>query len=117
MAQIFDSLGQIFSTVEHLTLEHQDSSEEHNGADRTQWRKLLRSFNNVKTLRIDDGLVKELSRSLRSDDGELPLRMELLPELQELTYSGSGDAGDAPAFTSFINARQNAGRPVTLVSS
>jgi hypothetical protein len=115
MAQIFDSLNQIFSTVEHLTLEHQDSSEEHNGADRTEWRKLLRSFSNVKTLRIDDGLVKELSRSLQPDDVELPLGLELLPELQELKYSGSGDTGDAFAFTSFINARQNAGRPVTLV--
>ena len=38
--------------------------------------------------------------------------MELLPELQELTYSGSGDTGDV--FTSFIDVRQNTGRPVTL---
>jgi hypothetical protein len=44
------------------------------------------------------------------DDGELPL--ELLPELQELTYSGIGDASDA--FKSFVDARQNAGCPVTL---
>ena len=113
VAQIFNSLSQIFSAVEHLTLEHEvhsRSSEEHNEVDRTEWRKLLRSFSNVKTLRIDDGLVEELSRCLRLDDGELPL--ELLPELQELTYSGSGDTGDA--FTSFIDARQNAGRPVTL---
>jgi hypothetical protein len=42
-----------------------------------QWRKLLRSFSNVKILRIDRRLVGELSRSLRPDDGELPL--ELLP--------------------------------------
>ena len=114
VAQIFNSLGQIFSTVEHLTLkyeEHTQSSEEHNGVDRTEWRNLLGSFSNVKTLRVDDGLVKELSRSLRLDDGELPL--ELLPELEELAYSGSGDAGDG--FKSFIDARQNAGRPVTLV--
>jgi hypothetical protein len=45
--------------------------------------------------------------------GELPL--ELLPELQELTYFGNRDTGGA--FTSFIHARQNAGRPVTLVLS
>ena len=51
------------------------------------------------------------SRCLGLEDGELSL--ELLPELQELTYSGSGDTGDA--FTPFIDARQNAGRPVTLV--
>jgi hypothetical protein len=113
MAQIFNPLGQIFFTVEHLSLQHRihsRSSEEHNEVNRTEWHELLRSFNNVKTLRVDDGLVKELSRSLRLDDGELPL--ELLPELQELNYSGSGDTGDA--FTSFINARQNAGHPVTL---
>jgi hypothetical protein len=67
----------------------------------------------VKTLRIDDGLVRELSRCLRLDDGEHPL--ELLPELQELTYSGSGNADNA--FASFIDARQNAGRPVTLIKS
>jgi hypothetical protein len=114
MAQIFNSLSQSFSTVEHLTLEHEvhnRSSERHNEVDRAEWRKLLRSFSNVKTLRVDDGLVKELSRSLQLDDGERPL--ELLPELQELTYSGTGDTGDA--FTSLINARQNAGRPVTLI--
>ena len=114
VAQFFDSLSQTFSTVEHLALEHMihsQSSEEHNEVDRTEWHKLLRSFSNVKTLRVNNGLVKELSRSLRQDDGEHPL--ELLPELQELTYSGNGDTSDA--FTSFINARQNIGRPVTLV--
>ena len=114
VAQIFNSLSQIFSTVEHLTLEHRAhsrSSEEHNEIDRTEWHKLLRSFSNLKTLRVDDGLVKELSRSLRLDDGELPL--ELLPELQELTYSGGGDT--VGRFTSFIDARRDAGRPVTLI--
>ena len=36
----------------------------------------------------------------------------LLPELQELTYSGSDATGGT--FTSFVNTRQDAGRPVTL---
>jgi glycosylphosphatidylinositol transamidase (GPIT) subunit GPI8 len=45
------------------------------------------------------------------DDGEHPL--DLLPELQELTYSGNSNTSDV--FTSFINARQNAGRPMILV--
>ena len=115
VAQIFNALRQKCSTVEHLTLEHTVyhnlSSEEHNDIDRTEWRKLLGSFSNVKTLHVGDGLVEELSGSLRLGDGELPL--ELLPELQELRYSGSGETGDT--FTSFIDARQNAGRPVTLV--
>ena len=114
VAQISNALSQVFTVVEHLDLRHEvhgQSSEEHNDIDRIEWRRLLRSFSNVKTLDIGDGLVEELSRCLRLENGELPL--ELLPELQELTYSRSGDAGDV--FTSFVDARQNAGRPVTLV--
>ena len=113
VAQIFNPLGKIFSAVEHLTLVHEvhgRTSEEHNEVDRNEWRKLLTSFSNVKTVRVHHRLVKELSRCLRLDDGENPL--EFLPELQELTYSGSDDA-----FTSFIDARQNAGRPVTLIKT
>jgi hypothetical protein len=114
VAQIFSALSQMFFTVEHLALGHEvhvRSFGEHKEVDRMEWRKLLRSFRNVKTLRIGSGLIEELSRCLRLEDGELPL--EMLPELQELTYSGSGNAGDA--FTSFIDSRQNAGRPVTLL--
>ena len=55
--------------------------------------------------------VKDLSHCLQLEDGELPL--ELLPELQELRTFGSGDTGDA--LTSFIDARRNTGRPVTLI--
>ena len=113
VVQMFNSLNLISSTVEHLSLKHRvhrRSSDEHNEVDRTEWRKLLRPFSNVKTVHVDDGLVKELSRSLRLDDGELPL--ETLPELQELTYSEDDDTRDA--FKSFIDARQDAGRPVTL---
>ena len=110
VAQILNVLDQIFSAVEHLTLvyeEHSQSSIEHNDVDRTEWHKLLKPFNNVKTLCIDDGLVEKLSGCLQLEDGEDLLG--LLPGLQELEYSGSG------AFDSFIDARQNAGRPVTLV--
>jgi hypothetical protein len=87
MAQISNALSQVFSAVEDLTLEHEvhsQSSEEHNDVDRIEWRNLLRSFSNVKTLLVEDRLVEELSDCLRLEDGELPL--ELLPELQELTY-------------------------------
>jgi hypothetical protein len=116
VVQLSNVLSQAFSAVERLTLRHEvrsQSPEENNEVDRIQWRNLLRPFSTVKTLRIGDGLVEEVSRCLRLEDGELPL--ELLPELQELTYLGSGDTGGA--FTSFIDARQNAGRPVTLVQS
>ena len=111
--QISNTLSHVFSAVEDLTLGHEvqsQSAEEHNDVDRIEWHMLLRSFSNVKTLRVEDGLVGQLSRSLGFEVGE-PL--VLLPELQELRYSGSGDVGDA--FTSFIDARKNAGRPVTLI--
>ena len=114
MAQIFNSLSQIFSAVEYLTLQHDvhsESAEEHNDVDPTEWRKLLRPFSNVKTLEIEEGLVKDLSRCLELEDGESGLA--LLPELQELEYFGNGDARDA--FASFVDARRNAGRPVNLV--
>ena len=44
---------------------------------------------------------------------ESSLWLELLPEPQELIYSGSSDAGDA--LSSSIDARQNAGCPIALV--
>ena len=113
-AQTSNVFSQVSSAVEHLTLQHKvhsQSSEEHHDIDRIEWHNLLRSFSNVKTLFTQDGLVEQVSRCLRSEDGEIPL--ELLPELQELIYYGSGDAGDA--FTSFLDARRNVGRPVTLV--
>ncbi|KAF8468580.1 hypothetical protein DFH94DRAFT_775884 [Russula ochroleuca] len=116
MAQISNSFNQIFSVVERLSLEFDGddswSSNEHeyNGFGRIEWHRLLNSFSNVKTLRIDNGFVKGVSRCLELDYGDLSLW--LLPELQELAYSWSGKPDDA--FTSFIDARQNAGRPVTL---
>ena len=114
MAQISNALSQMFSAVKHLSLRHKvhgRSSEEHNEVDRTEWRKLLGPFRNVKTLRIESGLVEDISHCLQLEGGELLL--EVLPELQELTYSGSGDTKDE--FASFVDARQNAGHPVTLV--
>ena len=114
VAQVSNSLSQMFSAVELLILRHEEHSrsfEEHNEVDRTEWRKLLRPFRNAKTLQIDKELVKDLSHCLQLEGGELPL--QVLPELQELECYGEGDIGDA--FTSFIDARQNAGRPVTLV--
>ena len=113
-AQLSNSLSPTFSAVEHLTLEHSvhsQSSEEHNEAGPTEWRKLLKPSRNVKTLRIAEGLVKELSRCLELEGGELP--SELLPELQELTYSGSSNTGDT--FTSIIDARRDAGRSIAMI--
>ena len=38
--------------------------------------------------------------------------MDLLPELKELEFFASGNAGDV--FTSFIDAREKAGHPIIL---
>jgi hypothetical protein len=113
-AQICNSLNQIFSAVEHLTLDyevHSESSEEHDEVDRIEWRRILRSFSNVKTLRVEDEFNEDIARCLELDNGELPL--DLLPELHELTYSRNSDTDNG--FASFINSRQNAGRPITVV--
>ena len=89
MTEIVDALGQVFSAVEHLILDHVEDgqSSERNfyyEVERTQWHELLRPFSNVKDLRVNHGLVEEFSRYLRLEDGELPA--ELLPELQEIFW-------------------------------
>jgi hypothetical protein len=90
-AQVFRSLRTVFSAVEHLTIHHDGhtvSSGWNVEAHRTQWRELLRCFNNVKTLRVGNAgsysLIEQFSRALQPDKGG---PTALLPALQELTYS------------------------------
>ena len=114
-AQVFEALRTAFSAVEHITLRYGSDftllEDWENAADRSQWRELLRSFGNVKSLRVlDNDLATQVSYSLRPDDEESPL--ELLPELKKLEYSASMNAGHA--FASFAYARRKAGHPVTL---
>ena len=112
--QITNSLSPVFSTAERLALANQPHGslpEGHYKVDRTQWCTILRSFRNVKILCLGNEVVGELSRSLQLDDGELT--QELLPELKELSYIASWDTRDS--FTSFIDARRIAGRPVKLI--
>ena len=112
-AQVFSELKTVFSAVEDLTLEYGDrrniSSEWNRQADRTHWRELLEPFDKVKTLLVEDELVEQASRALQPGEGESPA--ELLPELQELSYSRKGPSS---AFALFIDARQKAGLPVTV---
>src|SRR6266851_4576418 len=113
VAQIFNALGPLFSDVVDLALdykEHTLSSEWHNQVDRAQWRELLGSFRNVKTLRVHNGLVSDLSRSLQLD-GEPP--PELLPELTELVCPAG--SVDDKIFSAFIDEREVAGQPVKLI--
>ena len=111
--QVIQMLRAEFSVVEHLTLgydRYSMSPEWNNEAGRKQWRELLSTFDNAKTLRIEYGLTGQLSRSLEPDEGESP--MDLLPKLQELSYSAYQPSDDA--FSRFIDSRQNAGRLVTV---
>jgi hypothetical protein len=113
VVQIFGTLSPVLSILEQVAFsyeEHNQSSEWHNDIDRRQWRELLRSFTNAKTIHIQDDLVSKISSSLLSDDGEPPL--EPLPNLEEVGYSGGSDTRDT--FTAFLNERQVAGHPVSL---
>ena len=114
MAQIFTVLSPIFSTVVDLTLDyegHVSSSPSWNDqAHRTEWRKLLGSFRNVKTIRVHPGLVEVVSHSLKSD-GEPP--REVLPKLEEVVCPRGSRSNAAVAI--FIREREVAGRSVTLI--
>jgi hypothetical protein len=113
VAQIFNVLSPLFSEVVDLTLDYTDhslSSEWHNQVDRTQWRRLLGSFGNVKTLRVHNGLVRGLSRSLQLD-GEPP--WEVLPELSELVCPAG--SVDDKTFAPFIHEREVVGQSVNLI--
>ena len=120
--QMLGVLGPVFSVVMHLSVGICDGNHmlwlgfaSYNETDRAQWRDILRLFNTVKTLRVNDGFIGEISRALRVRDGEST--MELLPELKELICSASVDADDLfDTFAAFIDARQLAGNPVTLIS-
>ena len=115
MTQIAKVLNQLFSEVVDLTLdyrEHTLSSEWHNQADRTQWRELLGTFTNVKILRVHNGLVGELSRSLQCDEEPSP-SLDVLPELKELVCPTG--CVDDKTFSSFIHERDVTGQPVSLI--
>jgi len=111
--KFFNGFGPVFSSVGRLAFAYEKNLRSvfviHKEVDRTQWHRLLRLFRNVKTLLVED-LVRELSRN-QSEDEEFVL--DLLPTLEELSYSSGGY--QHRWFDGFINARQVAGLPVTLV--
>ena len=121
-AQMLGVLGPVFSEVVHLSVgicgtNHMlwSGLPRYNEGDRAQWRDIIRSFNNVKMLRVKDGLIGEISRALEVRGGEST--MELLPELKELICSANVDADDLfDTFAAIIDARHHAGHPVALIS-
>jgi len=109
-SQIFNAFSTVFSVVE-LTLKYGDhpiASGLSQDDDYTEWRELLTSFSDLKTLRIDDELVQPLTRSRQLEYGNST--RELLPELRELPCIGFKDPG-GPLATQF------AGCLATLVLS
>ena len=118
-AQILDMLSPVLSVVERVTLSQGENghrqlsdAEWHDHVNRTQWRNILRHFNNATALRVQDEFVGMISHSLlQSEDEEL--RLELLPNLQQVGYSGEGHCLDP--FIAFVNERQLAGHPVNLI--
>jgi hypothetical protein len=117
VVQIFNGVRLVFTEAESLILEHETSFKGHTESPgRAPWRELLRPFHNVKVLHVTSNLTEELSRSLRPDYGESPI--ELLPELELLSYSASSyNAATGESFGPFIHVRQNVGFPVILVPS
>ena len=116
IAQVFHMLRGLFSVVEHLYLKYDyrlTSSDWNIEVDRTRWRELPRTFGNVKILHIQNRLIEQLSRSLQPGEGESPL--DLLPELQKISYSAFESLDYA--FAPFIEARQKADHPVTVLQT
>jgi hypothetical protein len=109
--QLLSALRTLFSTVVHLFLvfrRNLRSTERNDEVDRRQWRELLMTFGNVKTLGVYDDFGGQIPRSLQVGNGEPPL--ELLPELQKVEYNASRAGPDA--FQAFFKARRKIGRPV-----
>ena len=118
-AQLFRTLSTVFSAVEDLYFNYDRrliSSEWNDEADRTQWRELLGSFNNVKTILMSSAgghsMIEQLSRALQPDEGESP--MALLPELQELACFPPSAFPNA--LIPFIEARQKTAHPLTVTA-
>ena len=112
--QIFSRMRTALSAAKYLRLEFRrsyTSLEANNEADCTQWRELLGTFNNVRTLRVNVDYLGQISRALQADNGELPSK--LFPNLRKLEYSARG----GNPFATFANVHTNAaGLPVTLVN-
>jgi hypothetical protein len=112
MAQVFHRTREVFSEVESLTFEDETSWVLHRRfAIHASWHELLRPFNQVRTLRVSGGdLIEGLSLSLLPHDGESAIG--LLPMLRVLSYPKGNQVGES--CVSFLDARRNAGFPVTI---
>jgi hypothetical protein len=67
---IVSGLQPVLSAVEQLTFSREVHNRSPEWHDEVDWCELLRLFNNVQTLRVQDELVGKISCSLESDNGE-----------------------------------------------
>jgi hypothetical protein len=81
----------------------------------TQWLELLRPFTSVKDLDLSEGSVPFIARALQELSGERVTEVLVLPELQNLFFTGPRLSGPVKeTIRKFIAARQLAGCPVTV---
>ncbi|KAH9023739.1 hypothetical protein EDB85DRAFT_304680 [Lactarius pseudohatsudake] len=117
-AQICSALMAALSGVEQLALDFEGqrvpTEWQDDVVDGATWRELLGPFIGVRELRICHALALELSCALQPDDTGLD--PGLLPGLEELIPELDGEHA-SNAFSSFIDARQVAGRQVLLSPS
>jgi len=108
-AQVIEKIQTVLTEVGVLTLKDNDSRESF--AVHSQWRELLRPFNQVRTLHVSGyGLIEGLCHSLRQHDRESGI--ELLPMLSVLSCPKGTHIGES--CRSFLAARQTVGFPVTI---
>ena len=115
--QVCSALAPVLSVVEELTLECDEQSIAGNWRNDSEidvietWHGILWPFGAVKKLHVGHPLALEFSWALESDN--VGLIAEILPELQELQALVRTQKAKN-AFAAFIDARQDAGRPVHL---
>ena len=116
LAQVCRILRTVLFEVEYLVLDYERNTSLwwSTVAHRIHWRELLGTFDNAKTLYLRFWLVDQLASALHP--GEEESSTELLPELQELSYLvETGTSTSLDIFAGFLDERQRAGRPVTVV--
>lgn len=114
MLHICAAVNPALTSVEDVTLEFDRCYVPDDFAVRNElWHTLLRSFEALRTLRVDVALTPELSKVLNPDNGTA--EEELLPMLSELVVVSRIDLVHNP-FASLIHARYLAGRAINYQS-
>lgn len=117
-AQICNALMLTLSGVEELTLDvdgqRTPTDWQDYAVDGTTWRELLVPFTGTRELHICHALAWELSFALQEEEAGLnPMLLPILKQLSPLLEAEHANN----AFSSFLDARQIAGRPVRLSPS